>query len=180
MPQRELRRPNPRQRIGGKEDHCGWVTKYYRELIAKAEVQVFYCGSADPEKVELAVKSALASMPRQVTYDYPGTEILHNPVKDHVREYREEMNVTQGKLAMGFRMGDTMYNPNYATLMVLNGVFGGSVTSKLFMNVREKLSLCYYASSSIEKHKGIMIVASGVQPSDGERAKEEILNQLEA
>ena len=54
-----------------------------------------------------------------------------------------------------------MLSPNYAALMVFNAVYGGSVTSKLFSNVRERLSLCYYANSVIEKHKGIMVVASG-------------------
>ncbi len=156
------------------------LTKYYRELIARAQVQVFYCGSAKPERVERAVKEALASMPRQDIYEFLTTDIRCEPVKDRVREYTEEMNVTQGKLVMGFRLGEVMKAPNYAALMVMNAVFGGSVTSKLFMNVREKLSLCYYASSSLEKHKGIMIVSSGVQPSDCEKAKDEILAQLEA
>jgi predicted Zn-dependent peptidase len=156
------------------------LTKYYRELIARARVHVFYCGSADPEKVTLAVKSALAALPRQNVYEYLTTDVRLEPVKDHVREYREEMNVTQGKLVMGFRMGEAMTMPNYATLLVLNGVFGGCVTSKLFLNVREKMSLCYYASSAVEKHKGIMLVSSGVDPSNGETAKNEILRQLDA
>ncbi|MBE6948308.1 MAG: insulinase family protein [Ruminococcaceae bacterium] len=156
------------------------LTKYYRELIARAQVQVFYCGSASAERVERAVKEALASMPRQDVYKFLTTDVRYETVKPKVREYTEEMNVTQGKLIMGFRIGEAMKNPNYAALMVMNAVFGGCVTSKLFMNVREKLSLCYYASSSIEKHKGVMIVSSGVQPSDGEKAKAEIYAQLEA
>lgn len=156
------------------------LTKHYRELVARARVQVFYCGSALPNRVERAVKEALASMPRQDIYELLTTDIRYEPVKDKVREYTEEMNVTQGKLVMGFRLGEVMKAPNYGALMVMNAVFGGSVTSKLFMNVREKLSLCYYASSSLDKHKGLMIVSSGVKPSDCEKAKNEILAQLEA
>lgn len=156
------------------------LTKYYRELIARAQVQVFYCGSAAPERVERAVKDALAAMPRQDIYKFLTTDVKYEPVKEHIREYTDEMNVTQGKLVIGLRLGEAMKTPNYASLMVMNGVFGGCVTSKLFMNVREKLSLCYYASSVFEKHKGIMIVSSGVQPSDKEKAKSEILAQLDA
>ena len=73
-----------------------------------------------------------------------------------------------------------MLSPNYAALMVFNAVYGGSVTSKLFLNVRERLSLCYYASSTIEKHKGIMAVYSGVEFDKFEQAREEILAQLDA
>jgi predicted Zn-dependent peptidase len=59
-------------------------------------------------------------------------------------------------------------------------VFGGSVTSKLFMNVRERLSLCYYAGSSVDKHKGIMTVSSGVDYDKAPRALDEIYAQLDA
>lgn len=63
--------------------------------------------------------------------------------------------------------------------MLLNAVYGGGVSSKLFNNVREKLSLCYYAGSAIEKNKGVMVISSGVETSDLTRAEREILRQLE-
>ena len=64
--------------------------------------------------------------------------------------------------------------------MMLNAVFGAGTTSKLFLNVREKLSLCYYASSSIDRFKGLMIVSSGIETSNFERTKAEIFRQLDA
>ena len=63
---------------------------------------------------------------------------------------------------------------------MLNAVFGGTTLSKLFMNVREKLSLCYYASSVLEKMKGILWVSSGIEFDKYEQARDEILAQLEA
>ena len=93
--------------------------------------------------------------------------------------FTENLEVGQGKLTLGFRL-DGACSPNYAALMVFNAVYGGSVTSKLFSNVRERLSLCYYANSVIEKHKGIMVVASGVEFLKFEEAKQEILAQLDA
>ena len=79
-----------------------------------------------------------------------------NAVEESVREFTDELSVTQGKLVMGYRLGDCMEDPDIAALYVFNAVFGGCVTSKLFMNVREKLSLCYYASSLVDLHKGIL------------------------
>jgi predicted Zn-dependent peptidase len=91
------------------------------------------------------------------------------------------MDVAQGKLAMGFRTaGINARSENYPALMVFNAVYGGTTTSKLFMNVREKLSLCYFASSSLEKLKGVMLVSSGIEFDKYEQAKDEILAQLEA
>ena len=65
-------------------------------------------------------------------------------------------------------------------MLLCNSVFGGSTLSKLFMNVREKLSLCYYASSMFDRLKGVMLVSSGIEFEKYEQAKAEILAQLEA
>ena len=81
---------------------------------------------------------------------------------------------------MGFRLGDIALTNERAPVMVANAMFGGSVTSKLFMNVRERLSLCYYASSSIDWRKGIMLVSSGIEFDKYDEALSEILTQLEA
>ena len=72
-----------------------------------------------------------------------------------------------------------MEEPDFAAIKVFNAIYGGSVTSKLFENVREKLSLCYYASSSCDMHKGIMLVSSGIEETKLAQAKGEILAQLE-
>ena len=65
-------------------------------------------------------------------------------------------------------------------MLLCNSVFGGSTLSKLFMNVREKLSLCYYASSMFDRLKGVMLVSSGIEFEKYEQARDEILAQLEA
>jgi predicted Zn-dependent peptidase len=70
-------------------------------------------------------------------------------------------------------------SPDYPSLAVFNSVYGAGDTSKLFQNVRERLSLCYYAGSMLDKHKGVMIVSSGVEFSNFEVALNEILTQLE-
>jgi len=88
--------------------------------------------------------------------------------------------VTQGKLSLGFRLGDCMEDPNWAAISLFHYLYGGSVNSKLFLNVRERLSLCYYASSIIEKAKGLLLVASGIAFDKYDAALNEILAQLKA
>lgn len=65
-------------------------------------------------------------------------------------------------------------------MTVLNALFGGTTMSRLFLNVREKLSLCYYASSTLEKMKGLLLVSSGIEFDKYDTAREEILAQLES
>ena len=156
------------------------LTKYYHSLISTSPVEIFYCGSMDGTKVGGILSDALSGMTRgEINYDI-GTDIRMNAVEDTVRSFTDEMAVTQGKLVLGFRLGECMEEPDIAAIYVFNAVYGSGVTSKLFMNVREKLSLCYYASSLVDTHKGIMLVSSGVDFDKVEEAKSEILAQLEA
>ena len=156
------------------------LTKRYRQLIATAPIEVFYCGTAEPDRVERALLDALLLLPRgELDYDL-GTDIRMNAMEDHVRCHTETMDVTQGKLAIGFRLGECMENPDHAAIRVTNAVFGGGIASKLFCNVRERLSLCYYASSGVDIMKGLMLVSSGIEPDSYDTALSEILRQLEA
>lgn len=156
------------------------LTKHYRSLIMTCPIEIFYCGSLGADTVAEKLSDAFSGMPRgEIDYDI-GTDIRMNAVEESVREFTDELSVTQGKLVMGYRLGDCMEDPDIAALYVFNAVFGGCVTSKLFMNVREKLSLCYYASSLVDLHKGLMIVSSGVDFDKFSAAKDEICAQLEA
>ena len=123
------------------------------------------------------LRRVLRELPRAAAFDAVGTE--KQRAGGDVRRVEERMDVTQGKLSMGFTTGCTAGEAEYPALLVLNTVFGGGITSKLFTKVREELSLCYYAMSSIEKNKGVMIVSSGVEFDKLETAEKEILRQLE-
>lgn len=150
----------------------------YQALLAQARVVFYYNGSASPERVETAVRRAFAPLmtARKGQWD---CLVLSEP-RGQVRQVTDVMDVTQGKLALGFRTGITMGDDRLPALLVCNALYGGSSHSKLFMNVRERMSLCYFASSMADKLKGIMVVYSGVEPADFERAREEILAQLDA
>ena len=160
--------------------HYKKLTKHYRELVRSCPVEIFYCGRSANRAVCAALRDAFGGMPRgEINWDI-GTDLRMNAVEDHVRYVEERMDVSQGKLVMGFRLGECMEEPDIPALYVFNAVFGSGPTSKLFLNVREKLSLCYYASSAIVLRKGLMLVSSGVAFENFEKARDEIFAQLEA
>lgn len=165
----------------GAED-VGYVelTRHYHDLLQSCPIEIFYCGSASPARVSAALNEALSTLPRGELDCELGTDIRLNSVEAEPRFFTEELDVTQGKLVLGFRMGECMDEPNFAALRVFNALYGGCVTSKLFMNVREKLSLCYYASSFVDRLKGVMFVSSGIEFGNFDSAKLEILAQLDA
>ena len=151
----------------------------YRALLSRARVNFYYGGAARLERVEDAVRCAFA--PLLTGRDAPVRCQVEAEPKGPVRTVTDAMDVTQGKLAIGFRTGGiTMASDDYPALVVCNALYGGSANSKLFLNVREKLSLCYYASSMLDKVKGLMVVSSGVEFAQFDRAQEAILDQLEA
>jgi len=151
----------------------------YQELLNTAAIEVYYCGSAEFDRVEQALKSALSTLPVNENREVPDCEIRISAGAEP-RIVEEAMDVAQGKLAMGFRTGgQTCWEEDYPALVMCNAIFGGTTLSKLFMNVREKLSLCYYASSVLEKMKGLVLVSSGIEFDKYETARDEILAQLD-
>ena len=150
---------------------------HYRKILETSRVEIFYCGSMNPEKAAALFQKSFTEL---------GTE---NPVQvfqegfrpsGEVRQAEEVMDVAQGKLAMGFSTSCRAGDPEFPALMVLNAVYGSGMTCKLFENVREKLSLCYYISTVIHGAKGLMTLAAGIDAKDLDRAKAEIQAQLTA
>ena len=163
----------------GDEETAGAITadalyRHGQELMASSRVELIYCGGAEERRVEDAVLSALAKLPRGSQTPLPSVRRAAAP--EMPRCIIETMDVTQGKLAMGYRCT----SDDYPAMVLANLIFGGTSNSKLFLNVREKHSLCYYASSSYARSKGILTVSSGVEVTDFERAEEEIERQLHA
>ena len=171
-------------RLGGEAEceaiHYQKLTKHYRKLLQSCPIEIFYCGRSGEKQVIAALKDALMALPRGEIDMELGTEIRMNALEEKPRYVEEALDVTQGKLVIGFRLGECMEEPDLAALHVFNTAFGSGTTSKLFMNVREKLSLCYYASSLIDVHKGLLLVASGIEFDKFDAAKDEIFAQLQA
>ncbi|MBQ8605265.1 MAG: insulinase family protein [Clostridia bacterium] len=146
--------------------------EFYLELLDKAMLVVSYGGiKCDTDALTLPLMQKLSGGNREKLSTYRNENV------DKVNKVTEEMDVAQSKLNMGFRLGESAASDLFA-LRMFNVIFGGSPTSKLFMNVRERLSLCYYCSGVCDVLKNVMFVYSGVETKNAEIAEREILNQL--
>ena len=161
------------------------LTRHYKALLAVSPMEIFYCGSAAPERVAAAMAEALETLPRgELDFDM-GTDIRLNTLEEEPRVFTEEMDVGQGKLVIGYRLGQVMEEPDMAALRVMNYILGDPagasyVSSKLFLHVRERQSLCYYVDSELDLMKGLMVVASGIDPADHKKTLAEIGRQVQA
>ena len=171
-------------RLGG-EDECEAInykklTKQYHTLLQQSPVEIFYCGRAAEKELRTALRDALITLPRgEIDYEI-GTDLRMNALEDRPRFVEEELDVNQGNLVIGWRLGDCMEDPDQAAILVFNAVYGGGTSSKLFRNVRERLQLCYHAGSLADTHKGLLLVSSGIAFDKLEPARDEIFAQLEA
>ena len=174
-------------RLGSERDataitpQSAWTA--YENLLATAQVELHYCGSADIDRVKKALAPLVDGLKSRRGEELAqlDCQVLANATGDAPRQVVEHLDVTQGKLTMGFRAGGAcVWRESYPALLVFSALYGGTATSKLFLNVREKLSLCYYASSAVEPIKGIVVVSSGVEFDKMQQAQDEILAQLEA
>ena len=147
---------------------------HYEKLLRESPVEVFYVGTAEAETVAGLLRAGLSGLDRS-----PMTLPAQTPFQDAGGgDYTEEMEVTQGKLSMGFTTPITNRCAEFGAMQVFNTLFGAGMTSKLFMNVREKMSLCYSIGSGYYGSKGILTVSAGIDSAKEPVVREEILNQL--
>lgn len=148
----------------------------WHEVLTDAPAELFYCGAQPPEAVAEAFRAALPAR-KAGPYPIPRTRVLSQPPHGE-RSFEEALPVTQGKLSLGFRTGITSNDPRYPALLAANAVYGGTTSSRLFRNVREKLSLCYYASSQCFRLKGVMAALTGIDNDKAETVRAELLRHL--
>lgn len=151
--------------------------KHYLNVIKHSQVDICVVGDIDKDKVENLVKEHISICMDDVT------EVKREKITDARKEVKvvtEEMDINQGKLTLGYKTNiayeDKLYNP----LVVYSSILGGGVNSKLFKNVRERESLCYYVFSRIEKFKSLMFIASGIEFKNYEKALDVIKEQLKS
>ena len=148
----------------------------YRQLLQSARVEIIYVGRESLETVR-ARAASLASALDKRQYKKRKTELKNKA--DVVKQAEERVVAVQGKLSMGFRFTELLTERALDTLRLFNLIYGTSPVSKLFMNVRERLSLCYYCASRFDAVKGVMFVYSGVENEKMATAEAEILRQLD-
>ena len=167
-------------RLGEKEDVAAITPKalfdHYQNILRTSRIDVFYVGSAPANQVAELIREMLGGIERNYV-NLPAQTGFHNCPGG---SYEEQMDVAQGKLCMGFTSPVTIRDEGYVAMQLLNLVFGGGMTSKLFMHIRETLSLCYAIGSGYHGSKGIISVSAGIDSSRSKQVQGEVLAQLEA
>jgi len=152
------------------------LCRHYRNLLETAAVEIFYVGSRQAQDVAQLLSGLFRGIDRSYVNLAPQTPFHDNgPAK-----VREKMDITQSRLNMSFVTDITNRSGDFAAMQVLNALFGGGMTSKLFMTVREKMSLCYSIGSGYYGSKGILTVGAGIDGAQADTVRQEILNQLQA
>jgi predicted Zn-dependent peptidase len=166
--------------IGSKEDALlvtsEMLVDAWKQIINNARVEMFYVGDADSAACKQQFTDAFGCAHRGRLINCT-TQVIRDA--SEVKFIEEKLPVAQAKLVMGFRAGVATPDSEVAAMQLACTIFGGSPHSKLFANVREKMSLCYYCYSRFERQKGLVFVDSGIETENFEQAKAEILKQLE-
>ncbi|SFS60035.1 EF-P 5-aminopentanol modification-associated protein YfmF [Marininema halotolerans] len=149
---------------------------YYQELIQTRPLDLYFVGNLSVDRVCTLVDQFFPTEGRQ--RNPISTPDVHHAVRD-VKEVVDRLDVKQGKLNMGARTQIALQDDDYIPLLMYNGILGGYPHSKLFINVREKSSLAYYAASRLESHKGILTVQSGIEIENYQQAVDIIREQFD-
>lgn len=144
---------------------------HYDNVINSSRIDTFVSGKCDIDSVQ-KVFDDIKSKDR-----LPENSVENE--KTEVKTVFESQEVNQGKLMMGFKTDIDTNSSDYYKLLVFTSVYGSGTHSKLFCNVREKLSLAYYAYARLNRYKSVILVGSGIEFTKFDKAKEEILFQLD-
>ncbi|MBQ8135402.1 MAG: insulinase family protein [Clostridia bacterium] len=147
----------------------------WKNLLEKSRVELTMLGNSDVQKAYDGFEKYFKNRPR--TFH----EVEYQTVTpENVIHESETEDVSQSKLVMGFRCSYFKNDEDCLANSLMSAVLGGTPTSKLFLNVREKESLCYYCVSRVDNNKGIMLIDSGVETKNIEKTEEAVLKQLDA
>lgn len=148
----------------------------WKSVLKIARIEIMALGDLNENSVLEILENNFSKIKRENIVNCE-TLIIKNVEK--VKEKYDTLDVSQSKLVMGFRTQAALEDKEVMAVRIAVSLFGATPRSKLFLNVREKLSLCYYCSAKYDRNKGIMLVQSGVEKKNIEKAKKEILNQLD-
>ncbi len=148
----------------------------YMDMLQSSTIVITACGSLDSDMIKNIFTDFAESIPERNPAEL---ETVFITKADKIRYFKDEMDVNQAKLVIGLRAGMENENDNYFPFRVMTDIFGGGPYSRLFLNVREKMSLCYYCGARLLREKGIIFIQSGIEEENYEKALSEILNQLD-
>lgn len=150
--------------------------RHYETILQESPMELFYVGSAQPQQVAELLKPRLEGLAKHPLSLAPQTPFAMCEGSRHT----EYLDVAQGQLRMGYVTDITNRDPRFAAMQVMNAMLGSGMTSKLFMEIREKMSLCYDIGSGYHSSKGILLVSAGIDFQQEENVRMQIEKQLDA
>lgn len=154
------------------------LTEHWHALLSNLTLDCFYVGAEPIDEIRQALEKAFAQVPYGGPLQYAPTVIVRQAA--HVRYVNEMLPVGQSQLLVGLRTGTVLGDDAFYACAVCNELLGVSPISKLFVNVRERLSLCYFCFSQYNAYKGTVLIQCGLDSRDRDRAEQEIFAQLSA
>jgi predicted Zn-dependent peptidase len=151
--------------------------EYYQNVLCTSPMDIFIVGDVEEDKVKELFKETL-QFKRDDIITMPREEISKK-ITD-IKEAEDRFNINQGKLTLGYRTNIPYDSELYESSIIFSNILGGGPNSKLFKNVREKESLCYYIFSRIDKFKSIMLVGSGVEFENFEKTKKLVIEEVDS
>ena len=151
--------------------------KYYKELIQDCKIDIFVSGNLDENVNDIVEKNENIQKlkERQANYAEP---VIVKKVQNEEKIVTESLDVAQGKLVLGLDIDIDNDDEKY-DILAYNDILGGTATSKLFQNVREKAHLAYVASSSYHRFKNNILINCGIEISNFEKALKIVKEQIE-
>ncbi|MGA4516299.1 pitrilysin family protein [Solibacillus sp. FSL K6-1781] len=150
------------------------LTKTYEDMLANDVIDIYVVGDINIEEMTQQLKAAFPFADRDA-HQTTKEDTTPANIEPYTKETQE---MKQGKLHIGYSTPVRFGDKDFPIMQIFNGIFGGYAHSKLFMNVREKESLAYYASSSYASQYGLLFVVSGIEPANEEKARQLIAEQL--
>lgn len=148
----------------------------YQDMLENDAVELFIIGDVDEERVKKIIEQYFDI--RSTRQDFDVLDLEEKTINE-LNEVVEYQDIHQAKLNIGLRTYTRGLDADYPALLVMNGMLGGYAHSLLFKNVREKHSLCYYISSTIDRAKGAMFIYAGIAPNDYQKAVDLTFEQIE-
>jgi predicted Zn-dependent peptidase len=148
------------------------VYEQYCEILASCPIDIFVVGP------NLSPLPALINSWKWKRKSLKSLAQITDKQVNKPQEIRENRDVQQAILVMGYRTKQKYLSAGYYALLVANGILGVFPHSKLFINVRERASLAYYVGSTLEGTKGLMIITAGIAQESYDQAVEIINQQL--
>ncbi len=148
---------------------------YYQQFLADDIIDVFICGDISRDKIIPLIEK----LPFKKRNERKAN-LLAFEARSQSQEINEIQPINQGKLVIGYGTNTLFGDDDFVAMQLANGLLGRYPNSKIFINVREKESLAYYASSGIDSFKGVMLITAGIDEKNYQQALAIIGEQVTA